>query len=253
MSNLNSVIPTGSLRATTTRRSVLIAVSLLLPVFAFFLLEPPQVAEVQSSESECFDLVQGRIAWNYEGNRSWSPNNIQNLCRGTSNPRQPGRCFYRAMHGNINWGGGTRWQWENALQLCAGTNDADETISCFQEKVRSGLGWSDAIRACNERRCFNLVQGQIAWNYEGSRTWVANNVQNLCRGASNPTQPPRCFARAMHGGINWGGSTRWQWENALSLCTGSKNAGTTISCFQEKITNGVSWQEAIQSCKGDRS
>jgi hypothetical protein len=238
----------GRPRVTFAKRLLLVAMSLVLLMFGLFL-APVQVAKVQSSESQCLDLVQGQIAWNYEGNRTWSPTNVQNLCRGTDNPRQPGQCFHRAMHGGINWGGGTKWQWENALALCAGTNNADETISCFQEKIRSGVGWSDAIRTCNERRCFDLVQGQVAWNYEGTKAWAANNVQNLCRGASNPTQPPRCFARAMHGGINWGGGTRWQWENALALCTGSKNANTTISCFQDKIASGQGWSEAIRACK----
>jgi hypothetical protein len=211
---------------------------------------PTPVAEVQSSESQCFNLVQEHVAWNYEGNKSWSPANVRNLCLGTSNPPQPGKCFHRAMHGGINWGGGTRWQWQNALALCAGTNDADGTISSFQAKIAAGLSWTDAIQACNERRCSDLVQGRIAWNYEGNRSWAANNVQNLCRGASNPAQPPSCFARAMHGGINWGGGTRWQWENALALCTGSKDADNTISCFQGKITSGVGWSEAIRACKG---
>lgn len=108
--------------------------------------EPPQKA--QSDESRCYDLVQGRIAWDYQGNRTWSANNAQDLCRGTTKPDQPGRCFDRVMHGGINWGGGTQWQWGNALKLCAGTNDADRTISCFQAKIREGVAWSAAIDAC---------------------------------------------------------------------------------------------------------
>lgn len=59
MSNLNSVIPTGSPRATTTRRSVLIAVSLLLPVFAFFLLEPPRLQKFNQVKANALISCRG--------------------------------------------------------------------------------------------------------------------------------------------------------------------------------------------------
>jgi hypothetical protein len=226
------------------------SVMYLLPaVIVVFLLGSLSVANAQSDESRCSSLVQGQIAWDYQGSTSWNPTNVENLCRGTLRPRQPGRCFNRAMHGGINWGGGTQWEWKNALNLCAGTDDADETISCFQSKIREGVAWPEAIRACNESRCSSRVQGQIAWDYQGSTSWNPTNVQNLCRGASNPTQPAQCFNRAMHGGINWGGGTQWEWKNALNLCAGTNNADATISCFQTKIREGVGWPDAIRICK----
>jgi hypothetical protein len=224
---------------------------LLLLVFAIFSVGLTPSAKVQTNESRCFDMVQGHIAWDYNGSTTWATGNVQNLCRGTFSPSQPGRCFQRAMHGGINWGGGTRWEWKNALELCAGTSDAYATISCFQDKIHNGVAWAEAIKSCNHQRCVNLVQGQIAWNYNGSKTWAADNVANLCRGSSNPTQPPRCFERAMHGGINWGGGTQWQWKNASDLCGGTSDASRTITCFQAKIRQGASWQQAIEACKGD--
>src|SRR5207245_10124495 len=78
--------------------------------------------------------------------KDWNSDNVQNLCRGTSNPTEPPRCFDRVMHGGINWGGGTRWQWQNALDLCAGTNDAEATINCFQARIGQGVQWPAAIR-----------------------------------------------------------------------------------------------------------
>jgi len=94
----------------------------------------------------CADLAQGQIAWDYEGNKDWNSDNVQNLCRGTSNPTEPPRSFDRVMHGGINWGGGTRWQWQNALDLCAGTNDAEATINYFQARIGQGVQWPAAIR-----------------------------------------------------------------------------------------------------------
>lgn len=96
--------------------------------------------------------------------------------------------------------------------------------------------------------CQDLVQGRIAWDYNGNRNWADANLERLCRGASNPSQPPRCFERVMHGGINWGGSTRWQWQNAIDLCEGTNNADQTIACFQGQISRGTNWQNAIRSC-----
>jgi hypothetical protein len=114
--------------------------------------ETPTAAPVDHAalEKHCFDLVQGRIAWNYTGSTTWSPTNIQNLCRGTTQPREPPACFQRAMHGGINWGGGTQWQWQNALNLCQGTDNADATISCFQSKIAQGIGWPQAIPQCKK-------------------------------------------------------------------------------------------------------
>jgi hypothetical protein len=106
--------------------------------------ENPEVVE-----KRCFDLVQGKIAWNYSGSTTWAPNNVQNLCKGTSDADQPPRCFQRVMHGGINNGAGTQWIWQNASKLCAGTNDADKTISCFQAKIAAGNQMAQAIDACN--------------------------------------------------------------------------------------------------------
>lgn len=110
----------------------------------------PEAPNTAQLEAICFSAVQGRIAWNYQGNKSWSPNNVQDLCRGASNPnpRAPAECFQRVMHGGINWGGGTQWQWTNARDLCKGTSDADRTIACFQRSLR-GSTWQRAIAACN--------------------------------------------------------------------------------------------------------
>jgi hypothetical protein len=97
----------------------------------------------------CYNFVQGNIPWNYGGATSWNPANVNNLCAGTSNPAEPGRCFDRVMNGGVNWGGGTNWQWQNALKLCKGTNSAANTIACFQSQIAGGVPWQNAIEACN--------------------------------------------------------------------------------------------------------
>jgi hypothetical protein len=240
--------------------------SLVLAAFAatgvLLALASPAAAQ---AETDCFNFVQGNIPWNYEGATTWSPTNVQNLCHGTTVAAEPGRCFDRVMTGGINWGGGTTWQWENALNLCKGTSNAATTISCFQGRIAAGAAWQTAIPDCNplaappppppapgptaaETACFNFVQGNIPWNYEGATSWSPTNVQNLCRGTTVAAEPGRCFDRVMTGGISWGGGTTWQWENALNLCDGTSNATATVSCFQGKIGAGVSWPDAIAQC-----
>jgi hypothetical protein len=111
---------------------------------------PSPVGTAQDAQ-RCYDLVQGHIDWDYAGHNGWSPINVQNLCRGTSNPSEPARCFDRVLHPGISYGSGTQWYWQNAINLCAGTNDADRTIACFKAKISAGQTWQQAIEACKSR------------------------------------------------------------------------------------------------------
>lgn len=228
------------------------------------------------AETACFNNVQGKIAWNYSNNKNWAANNIQNLCAGTINWQQPGKCFNTVMFGGINWGSSTTWQWQNALNLCKGSNNANNTVNCFKNKINNGQAWPQAIAACNhnpglqqpggggygpggglnplppqasaEAQCYEKVQGKIAWNYSNNKNWAEVNVKNLCAGTQHPAQPGKCFERVMFGGVNWGSSTTWQWQNALNLCKGTENANNRVNCFQNKIGNGVPWPQAIDQC-----
>ena len=100
----------------------------------------------------------------------------------------------------------------------------------------------------DDSTCRRAVQGKIAWNYSGSKSWAATNIDRLCRGATDSEEPARCFDRVMHGGVNWGLGTQWQWKNAIDLCEGSTNATATINCFKARLSDGGGWQKAITSC-----
>ena len=126
----------------TIGRLVLTA-ALSLPAFTMF---APATAEAQGGA--CARAVQGRIAWDYNGNTKWAANNINRLCRNSNNA-EPARCFKKAMHGNVNWGGGTQWEWKNAIDLCEQSTNANQTIRCFKENA--GKGWKKAIASCDER------------------------------------------------------------------------------------------------------
>ncbi|MGH9461909.1 MAG: PASTA domain-containing protein [Vicinamibacteria bacterium] len=99
-----------------------------------------------------------------------------------------------------------------------------------------------------EDRCYELVQGEIAWDYKGNKDWDPANVMRLCQGTSRAAEPGLCFERVMHGGIDWGGGTQWEWTNALDLCQGTNDATGTVDCFEGEIGRGRGWPEAIRAC-----
>ena len=68
-----------------------------------------QVAPTDA-ERRCAESVQGKVAWNQQGNRQWNPDNLSRLCRGSP--------------------------------------DAAATVRCFEAEIRSHNDWSRAIAAC---------------------------------------------------------------------------------------------------------
>lgn len=95
--------------------------------------------------------MQGRVSRDYEGNKNWDTASLQRLCRGTTRPAEPGKCFQKVMFGGVDWGGGTRWAGSNALDLCEGTSDANGTVVCFRSQLSRIGSWQPAIRACDVR------------------------------------------------------------------------------------------------------
>jgi len=98
--------------------------------------------------------------------------------------------------------------------------------------------------------CNDVIQGNVPWDYKGNKVWSQVNIDRLCKGATNSSQPGECFDMVMHGGINYGGGTKWQWQNAIDLCEGTQHANRTIQCFKNSIARGKPWKTAIASCDG---
>jgi hypothetical protein len=101
--------------------------------------------------SLCAASIQGKIAWNYGGNKGWNVNNLDNLCAGAENSVEPGICFQTILHSNTdNGAGSTQWSWRQATKLCKGTQNASQTVSCYTAKIRS-VGGAQAIAQCTTR------------------------------------------------------------------------------------------------------
>jgi hypothetical protein len=54
-------------------------------------------------EADCFELVQGRVAWSQGGSTTWIPSNIEALCANTPNPLATIACFERGIQEHNDW------------------------------------------------------------------------------------------------------------------------------------------------------
>jgi hypothetical protein len=55
-------------------------------------------------ERTCFDLVQGKVAWNTKGSKLWGVDNLKNFCKGTQNPQKRVSCFDNLVQrGKLSW------------------------------------------------------------------------------------------------------------------------------------------------------
>ncbi len=127
----------------SVKRSFLV---LSITVFATLFISP--VASASDHETQCFNEVQGKIPWSDE-KINWDPENVKQLCKGTTKPSEPGQCFLSVKSGQVEWGKGNKvWEWKNIINLCAGTNNAKERVSCFTKGVNAGGDWRDVILSC---------------------------------------------------------------------------------------------------------
>ncbi len=65
-----------------------------------------------SLEQQCFNMVQGRVAWTKNGSKRWADANVRKLCAGTKNPNALIACFNSQINQNKNW--------QTAMNYCKG-------------------------------------------------------------------------------------------------------------------------------------
>lgn len=102
-------------------------------------------------ESECYNYVQGRIAWDAAGkNKQWNPENVKQLCKGTTSAYSPGNCFSYVLHKGALWGKKPQHKvsWKEASQLCAGTDNAQQVTACFKQAIHQNKSVNAAISSC---------------------------------------------------------------------------------------------------------
>ncbi len=103
-------------------------------------------------EAACMANIQNKIPWDptsaYENAQKWEQANLEKLCKGTNNPKEPGKCFHELMTGHVKWGATDKWEWKNAINLCAGTDKSDQRIACFKARIAASEKWDAAIFQC---------------------------------------------------------------------------------------------------------
>ncbi len=139
----------------------------------------------------CTLALQGRVAWNDQGNTVWAQQNVERLCRG-GRAAEPARCFDRVMHGGVDWGGGTRWRWENAITLCQASLSAEGTVACFEAGRAQGLDWQVASARCS---------GAAALRYAGGARPAAPSV-GVGNAIAVPVRPPPVAAPPANGTVS---------------------------------------------------
>jgi len=124
---------------------------------------------------------------------------------------------------------------------------ADQTLT---QTVTFTAESANGTSSRNASSCFNQVQGKISWSLATRYTrWNPDNINRLCRGEENSSEPPACFDRVMHAGITHGNDgSQWIWQDALDLCEGTSNANETIRCFENDLQKGLTLKQAIQHC-----
>lgn len=83
----------------------------VLPVLVLLFVQANAHAQSYTREEQyCYDMVQGKVAWDASGNTKWVEANARNLCKRTTNPKKTVQCF----HANIADG----QTWQQGIEAC---------------------------------------------------------------------------------------------------------------------------------------
>lgn len=89
------------------------AVSALAFIFSVSFAQNVSATE---NEAACKAHIQDKIAWDnnssYNSASHWEDSTLETLCKGTTNPKEPGTCFHDVMTGHVKWGKNDKWEWK---------------------------------------------------------------------------------------------------------------------------------------------
>ena len=133
-----------------------------LPVLVLLFVQAGAHAQSYTREEQyCYNMVQGKVPWNAEGNTTWVEQNVRSLCKGTTNPKR--------------------------------------TINCFRASISNGLDWQQGIAACRPEKLnpnpaapvkgYNLQRADFgsggvrlgAYVQTGPKNWKEVNAQDQTR------------------------------------------------------------------------
>ncbi len=91
-------------------------------------------------------------------------------------------------------------------------NDIKKTLRNYASSCKPSLRFIVAGSSSNRAgTCFDLVQGKVAWNTKGSKTWGEQNLKNFCKGTKNPQKRVSCFNNLVQ-------NAKLPWAAAAKAC-----------------------------------
>ncbi len=178
---------------------------------------PGVVERLSEPERQCFNALQGKVAWNKSNNMQWADSNKLRLCEGTQYGEIRVECFKRqvAIHDD----------WQLAILACKTAEqslqpqrlpDDFETRLAYTNCVVNANQRADAVALCNgqfmrpadppskamdgvlpattafEKDCMESLQGKVArgpmstLRTDVARRWLESSLRKVCEKTPNP-------------------------------------------------------------------
>ena len=240
-------------------------------------------------EDACEMALQGKVAWDHEGNSEWADSQILKLCGNAQRSIQPAVCFNKLMTGEMPQGNGFPWEWYNAIKLCKQTLNAQQTLDCYTSKIRlqGQHEWKQAMNECNavvstspiyaqvpEKQVEKPVSNNVAVTHEEKplekkpavvkkvtpEKAVATLVETSTGEAKAPVELSTFCMDQFQGKIAWnyGGRTDWNPNNLKRLCKDVEDSDQPAQCFNTAMHGGLNWGQgtnwewpnALHLCEG---
>ncbi|MBI5716195.1 MAG: hypothetical protein HZC37_00720 [Burkholderiales bacterium] len=170
--------------------------------------ETASAQAVSALEQQCYDAVQGKVAWNTSGSpgsRQWAEGNARSLCKGTTNPAATIACFQAEIGKGVPW--------DRATSNCARAGSAPAPANAPAPApapaaapaaaARPGPApaavAADSSRPCEEKdfvRDSDKVLGDVC--YKETATRGAGKIPTTCA-AGMENHGGLCYARCRAG------------------------------------------------------
>lgn len=166
----------------------------VLAVFVSAVFFIPTHTHAQTAlEQQCMSAVQGKVAWDQAGNKSWGTDNLRNLCQGTTNPSATIACFQTQIQ--------THNSWEKGIAACKSKPpSAGELVRAsydsnpFTEDSLKPGEWRWMGGNPFTRTIYNPLDGGVLLKYKQN----GQGNSDGCSGPGNPRYKPffqqACFA-----------------------------------------------------------
>ncbi|MGB2750594.1 MAG: hypothetical protein WBC19_00910 [Pyrinomonadaceae bacterium] len=199
-----------------TKKVLINVLKFVLPVVVVLLMQMSASAQnYTQNEQDCYNQVQGKVAYDKAGNKKWSEANVRNLCKGTTYPARTIDCFNLSI-ANYN-------DWKRGISECSQATLNNPVIDPVKDNTQ------------NEQDCYNLVQGKVAYDKAGNKNWSETNVRRLCKNTAYPARTIDCFNLRM---ANYG-----DWKRGVDECSAELN-GKWIGYSGDGKLSSYRWEIA---------